>query len=281
MNAFVPTNGIQLHYLDHAGVGPTLVLAPGITANAHAFDAIVARLAGKVRVLALDLRGRGLSDAPAAGYTMADHAADVLGLLDALGLDRVVLGGHSFGGFLALYLAAHAPERFERLVIMDAAIGVAVPRTRELIQPSLDRLGQTYPSFAAYLDLIKAMPFYAGWPWDPAVESYYQADVQVLDDGSVRARSRPEHIAAAMDGVVAEPWREHLARITQPALLLHAPGPYGPPGAPPIVTAAQAREMIDLLPDCRYVPVPGNHQTMLYSSGATAIAEAILAFVGA
>ena len=53
---------------------------------------------------------------------MADHAADVVGLLDALGLDQVVLGGHYFGGMLALYMAAKYPERFSKLVIIDSAI---------------------------------------------------------------------------------------------------------------------------------------------------------------
>lgn len=279
MSSFIATNTIRLHYLDHAGSGPTLVLAPGITANAHAFDAIVQALSGRMRVLALDLRGRGLSDAPDVGYTMADHAADVLGMLDALGLERVVMGGHSFGGFLSLYLAAQAPERVEKAIVLDAAIGVATPRTRELIQPSLNRLGQQYPSFAAYLDLIKAAPYLHGWPWDPAIESYYRADVQTASDGSVRSRSQPEHIGAAMDGVIAEPWRDHLARIVQPVLLVNAPGPYGPPGAPPIVSADQAAETAALLPDCRLVTVPGNHQTMLYGAGAAAIADAISAFM--
>ncbi len=281
MASYIASNGINLHYLDHPGAGPTLVLAPGLTANAHAFDAIVPQLAGHMRVLALDLRGRGQSAAPPSGYTMADHAADVLGLLDTLGIEQVVMGGHSFGGFLSLYLAAHAPERVARLVVIDAAVSVAGPRTRELIQPALDRLGQTYASFADYLALLKAAPYYHNWPWDPAVESYYQADVHVAADGSVRARSQPAHIAAAMDGVIAEPWREHLARVTQPVLLLHALGAYGPPGAPPIVSAEQAAETVELLPDCRYVLVPGNHQTMLYGAGATAIAAAISAFVGA
>jgi pimeloyl-ACP methyl ester carboxylesterase len=280
MDSFIATNNIQLHYLDHPGAGPTLVLAPGITANAHAFDAVVQQLDGRVRVLALDLRGRGLSSAPPTGYTMADHAADVLGLLDALGLEQVVIGGHSFGGFLSFYLAANTPERIERLVVLDAAIGVAVPRTRELIQPSLNRLGQTYASFDDYLALIKAAPYVQGWAWDPAIESYYRADVLTAADGSVRARAQPEHIGAAMDGVIAEPWHDHLARITQPVLLVNAPGSYGPPGAPPIVSAEQTAETVALLPDCRSIEVPGNHQTMLYGAGATAIAEAICAFVG-
>ena len=85
MDQFVQINDIQLHYLDHPGGDPPLVLMPGLAANAHSFDGLIkAGLSPTLRVLALDLRGRGLSDKPDSGYSMADHAADVLGLLDAL-----------------------------------------------------------------------------------------------------------------------------------------------------------------------------------------------------
>jgi len=85
MSAFVETNGIKLHYLDYPGDGPAVVLAHGLTANCRSFDVVAGHLAPRLRVIAPDLRGRGASDKPATGYTMADHAADVLGLLDALG----------------------------------------------------------------------------------------------------------------------------------------------------------------------------------------------------
>ena len=130
MSAFVETNGIKLHYLDYPGDGPAVVLAHGLTANCRSFDVVAGHLAPRLRVIAPDLRGRGASDKPATGYTMADHAADVLGLLDALGLERVVMGGHSFGGLLSLYIAANHPERVERVLILDAALSAASERTR-------------------------------------------------------------------------------------------------------------------------------------------------------
>ncbi|HYF61884.1 MAG TPA: alpha/beta fold hydrolase, partial [Herpetosiphonaceae bacterium] len=146
---FVETNGIRLHYLDR-GAGPAMLLLPGLSANARAFDGLVAAgLTDHFRVIAPDLRGRGLSDRPAS-YTLAEHAADVLGLLDALGLERVILGGHSFGGLMTLFLAAQAPERFPRLIVLDAALRLAGAATRAAIQPSLVRLGQTWPSWADY-----------------------------------------------------------------------------------------------------------------------------------
>ena len=280
MDRFIRTNGIQLHYLEHPGDGPSTVLLPGLTANAHAFDGLVqAGLSPRFHTLALDLRGRGLSDAPEYGYTMADHAADVLGLLDALGIEQVRLAGHSFGGLLTYYMAAQYPARVTHLMVLDAAMTNATPATRVAIQPSLDRLGRVLPSWEIYLDAIKRAPFLDGW-WDPMIESYYRADVRVNQDGSVQARSRPEVIAAAMDGVIAEDWPMQLAAIRQPTILFQAPGAYGPPGTPPILSADQARATIERLADCHYVEVPGNHMTMLYGAGARRIVEGITAFLG-
>jgi pimeloyl-ACP methyl ester carboxylesterase len=279
MDRFIRANGIQLHYLQHPGGDPSIVLLPGLTANAHGFDGLVqAGLSPRFRALALDLRGRGLSDAPTSGYTMADHAADVIGLLDALGIERATLAGHSFGGFLTFYLAANFPARVARLIILDAGMAMATPATRAAIQPSLDRLGQVLPSWEAYLDAIKRAPYYDGW-WDPTIESYYRADVRVGEDGSVQARSRPEVIAAAMDGLIAEDWQSHLAAIRQPAILFQAPGAYGPPGTPPILSAEQAQATIERLVDCYSVEVPGNHMTMLYGAGAQRIVAGITAFL--
>ena len=114
MSKYVETNGIRLHYLEHPGDGPTLVLTPGLTANAHFFETLLAHLTPRLHVLVFDLRGRGRSDKPDEGYTMDDHAADMVGALDALGLDRVMFGGHSFGGLLTFFMATNHPERVER-----------------------------------------------------------------------------------------------------------------------------------------------------------------------
>ena len=108
---YLSANGIRLRYLDWPGGAPPIVPLHGLSANATSFVGLAAAgLSPRFRVIAPDLRGRGRSDAPPHGYRMADHAADVLGLLDALGLQRVVLGGHSFGAYLAIYLAATAPH---------------------------------------------------------------------------------------------------------------------------------------------------------------------------
>jgi pimeloyl-ACP methyl ester carboxylesterase len=276
---FAQVNGINLHYIDYPGGDPPLMLLPGLTANAHSFDGLVqAGLTPRFRVLALDLRGRGLSDKPAAGYSMADHAEDVIALMDHLDIHQAIMCGHSFGGLLTMYLAARYPERIRKVVVIDAAGVLVNPQTRELIKPSLDRLGKVMPSWEVYLDQMKQAPAFDGW-WDPAIESYFRADVETNDDGTVQARSRPESIAEAIDRAGAENWSAHLALIRQPAILLHALGPYGPVGTPPIVLLKQAQATVEAMADCRYIEVPGNHITMLFGEGARAIVKNITEFV--
>lgn len=284
----IQTNGITLHYLDHRGGEPPIVLLPGITANARAFDGLVAAgLSPRFRVLALDLRGRGRTDAPPAGhdpaapaanYTMADHAADVIGLLDGLGIERAVLGGHSFGGMLTMYMAGRYPERFPKFIVIDSSLSLPTKATYDIIQPSLARLRTVAPSFDAYLATMRQAPYFDGW-WDSAVESYYRADVRDNPDGTVQPRARPESIDAAFQGLLLEDWPALLARARQPAILLHAGGAYGPPGAPPVVSREQALATVAALPSCRYVEVPGNHMTMLYAEGARRVVGTIGSFI--
>ena len=276
---YVETNGIRLHYLDHAGDGPTLVLAPGLSANAHSFDGLMrAGLGDVAHVLALDLRGRGESDAPPTGYAMDDHARDVIGLLDALDLDRVVMGGHSFGGLLTYWLAANHPERVERCVVLDAPAGVS-PTIMEQIEPSLGRLGHVYASWDEYLTLVRALPYFAEGGWDSDVESYFRADARSLPDGMVQARSLPEHIRAAVALSAAVDWADVARRVEQPTLLLRAPGSFGPPGFPPLLSRADAEATVALMADGRLVDGVGNHITFLFGPGAPVLAGEIAAFL--
>src|SRR5689334_19247425 len=130
---FIDVNGIQLAY-DEAGQGEkTLILLHGITANRHSFDGLMrAGIAKNYHVLRVDLRGRGESSMPQHGYHMRDHAADILEMIDKLGLKNVHLVGHSFGGLLSVYMASHSPERLEKIVIIDAAREATTQATVEI-----------------------------------------------------------------------------------------------------------------------------------------------------
>ncbi len=279
MDKFIRTNGINLHYLDHPGGEPALVLLPGLTANAHEFDGLIAAgLSPRFRVLALDLRGRGLTDKPERGYSMADHAADVTGVLDALDMEQVVLVGHSFGALLAIYMGSQYPGRVSRLVLIDVSEAATHPRTAELIKPSLDRLGRILASWEIYKEEMQKMPYLDGF-WDDSLEAYFRADMQNNDDGTVQARAQPGLIAQAFDAVINEPWGDHIKAAGQPAVLINAPGPYGPPGAPILVTVEDAQATAARFPDCRYVRVPGNHVTMVFGPNAPKVVDVLTDFL--
>ncbi len=272
----IKTNNIQLHFLEFEGNKPTIMLLHGLTANAHAFDGLIASgLSPAFHVLSVDLRGRGESDAPSSGYSMKEHTADIIGLMDALHLEKIILAGHSFGGFLALYIAKFFPDRVEKLILMDAAANMH-PNTKEMLGPALGRLGQTFPSFHAYIEKVKAAPYLT--LWEEQMLSYYNADVNVNEDGTVNCIPQPEHMMeAVLKGSLGEPWLDYLQNIYHPAILINAPGVYTMDAA--LLPEVNAMETVELMKNCIYAKVPGNHQTMLYAEGAKEIVSIIKHFL--
>ncbi len=275
---YASVGGVNVHYLDAPGGSPPIVMLHGLSANAHCFAGVIAAgLSPKFRVVAPDLRGRGQTDKPATGYSMAEHAADVLGLLDTLGLERVILAGHSFGGYVAIYIAARYPERVEKLIVIDAAITLN-PRVNELLKPSLDRLTRVSPSVDAYLAEAREAPHLDGY-WDDRIEQYFRAEIQENADGTAQSSTSASAIGQSMVGLRSEPWLELVKSVRHPVLFLNAVGAYGPPGTPALVEPSYARATADAFPDVRYVVVPGNHMTMVFGPGAIAVSREIERFV--
>ena len=113
--------GIRLAYRAWGAPGaPPLVLLHGLGEGSADWDGVAPAFAAHYRVYALDLRGHGRSDWPGA-YSVELMSADVLGFLDALGLDRVDLIGHSMGGLVGYLLAGDHPGRVGRLILEDVA----------------------------------------------------------------------------------------------------------------------------------------------------------------
>jgi pimeloyl-ACP methyl ester carboxylesterase len=117
---FATINGLKYHY-QQAGSGPEVILIHGVTGDLSIWllSQTVQTLSSSHRVTAYDLRGHGYSDAPPTGYTSADHAADLLALMDSLGVATTALVGHSFGGVVAAHAAVLAPDRVHAVVFSD------------------------------------------------------------------------------------------------------------------------------------------------------------------
>lgn len=116
---WVRARGVDFH-LAEAGAGDDVVLClHGWPQHWYEWRQLMPALADRHRVLALDLRGFGWSDAPRDGYEKEDMATDVLAVLDELGFDRVKLVGHDWGGWIGFLLGLRAPQRFERFLALN------------------------------------------------------------------------------------------------------------------------------------------------------------------
>jgi haloalkane dehalogenase len=110
----------NIHYQE-SGSGTAVVLLHGNPGSSHGWRGVVARL-GDGRLLAPDLIGMGRSGKPDVAYSFADHARYLDAWFDALGLDRVVLVGHDWGGALAFDWAARHPERVLGIAFLEAIV---------------------------------------------------------------------------------------------------------------------------------------------------------------
>jgi pimeloyl-ACP methyl ester carboxylesterase len=117
----IPTGALTLEALRWPGAGPPLVLLHGLNNNGWMWARCASLLPGR-EILSLSLRGHGRSGAPSDGYGLDATTADVIAALDTLGLDQVHLGGHSWGGRVALHLASAAPPRVLSLVLADPVL---------------------------------------------------------------------------------------------------------------------------------------------------------------
>jgi non-heme chloroperoxidase len=116
----ITTNdGIRIHYTE-SGDGPPLVMVPGFSQSAAEFRKQIDGLSNDHRVIAVDLRGHGASEKPDHGYRVSRLAADLRDLIDALGLQKVTLLGHSLGcTVIWCYWDLFGGDRVDRLVLVD------------------------------------------------------------------------------------------------------------------------------------------------------------------
>jgi len=177
IGASVVADGIATNYLEAGdpSAPPVLLLhgsGPGVTAYAN-WRLTIPDLATRVRVVAPDLVGFGFTERPdAVVYDMDTWVGQVVGLLDALGIERASVVGNSFGGALALRLAARYPDRVDRLVLMGS-VGVPFP-----ITDGLDRVWGYEPSIESMKELIGLFAHSRELVTDELAEVRYRASVQ-------------------------------------------------------------------------------------------------------
>lgn len=273
----VTSNGVTLAVRQWPGAGLPVVAIHGLTANHTCWEPVAGVLAPRHRVIAYDLRGRGDSDKPEAGYDIGTHAADLLGLLDACHVTQAVVAGHSLGAAIALRFAVSHPERVASLVLVDGGLDVR-PEVLDSLEPALRRLDAEFPSLPAYLDRLRGLPMFAG-RWNAALERYFTYDVQPTPGGGVRSKVPRRAVEAEVAALTrTRLWVLH-HQVAAPTLLLRAPeGLLREDDC--LMTQDEAEAMAHAIPTCRLVVVPGtNHYTVLLDEHPRA-ARDLTAFLG-
>ena len=248
-------DGLKLHYRDYAGPAhrPPLLMLHGLTRNSRDFENLAARYAGDWRVIAVDFRGRGLSehDPVPARYIPRTYAADVLQLLDEQGIAEAVFMGTSLGGLVTMIIATVAPERIAGVLLND-------------IGPELDLSG------------LQRIQSYLGKPvvyrdWDHAAAefrarhgdvhpSYGEAEWLRYAKRVARETGRGvefdydmkivEPFESGNNGAVPDGWPFYRALGGRPVLVLRG-------GSSDLLSDAVAERMASEIPDVEVVTVPG------------------------
>jgi N-formylmaleamate deformylase len=254
---FVTANGVRQHFLELGAGDRAVVICHKVTGGAETWAAKAAELASRYRVVVPDLRGHGYSHKPDWGYSLVDYARDVAGLIEALGLNRPVVVGHSLGGRVALQLGArHA-----------GAVGAVVAVDPPLSGPGRPRYPYSLASFTAWQEAVRTQGVAA---------SLASSTPYTLEEAELRTRYGLLHTTNAMVeswfGFHLEDVHALVRDLAVPALLL-----YGDRG---VVNPAQADEVRQLNPAVTVRPIADAGHNVPWDNWP-ALRRELLAFVDA
>lgn len=260
-------HGLTLNLLEWSQQGVPLLLIHGFSNEAHIWDDFAPTVAPHYRVLALDQRGHGESDwHPDAAYEYDDFAADLEAVVDGLGLERLVLVGHSLGGRVAMLYGGRHPEKLAGLVIVDSAPELDVRGTTRISLDAAEHKDPTFASVAEYERML-AHAYPAATP--QSLKRMAQHGVASTDEGRFRLRMDTrfrgsisatgpdaEAIAARHEASQGVLW-EALEKISCPTLVVRG-------AASDVVSADIADRMVDeSLPNGQLAVIPqAGHSVM-------------------
>lgn len=261
-----------LHVLERGPAdAPPVIWLHGIMGHAREWDTATQLVAERFRVLAIEQRGHGRSSHPG-DYRLERLVADVVGALDQFGLERVHLVGHSMGAIVGAAVAAHHPDRIDRLVMLDfAPDSLATPWAREELPAILGGFAEiTFSDVDDATDQWLAQDPLA----DRALLRHYVEHCLVPDGkGRLRWAFDAARLGTFVDSLVAEDLWDLIHRVTVPTLLVHGERSH-------LVSPQSARRMIEALPHGSLTQIAdGGHD--LGVQQPVAVAHACLDFLTA
>jgi non-heme chloroperoxidase len=229
---------VRLPYVQQGDpAGTPVVLLHGITDSQRSWEPVLPLLPESIRAIAVTMRGHGDAERPEAGYRAEDYAADAIELLDELGLDSIVIGGHSLGTYVAAQIAIEQPQRVAGLVLAGA------PRT---------------PAENPVLPEVAAAVAELEDPIDPTFVREFQASTTerplapgLLDTFVAESLKLPARIwRAAFADLMRIDLSERLGDVAAPTLLIHG-------GEDAIVPSSEQEWLLARLPNARLVNLEG------------------------
>jgi len=215
----LPTS-IRLHYLDWGGSGRPLLLLHGLASSCRIWDFTAPLLAERFHTLAVDQRGHGLSDKPGS-YTFAEVTGDLAAFIDALGLERPVIAGHSWGAGVALQFAADYPEIPTAIALIDGGFA-----ERSSSQTWEQAETMMRPPEIDGTPVDRFVGFMKKWPdiapiWGEQLQEMVLSNLEVRDGKVYRRLPIPDHMKIAREIWDHKP-SELYPRIKSPVLMVPA-----------------------------------------------------------
>src|SRR6266487_812928 len=221
-SGFVSVNGINLHYLDWGGSGDALLFLAGMGCNAHIFDHLAPCFTDKFHVIALTRRGHGESDHPETGYDIDILTEDIRQFMDALGIEKVILAGHSMASIELSHFAALHPKRILKLIYLDAAYDRSSASYKNMVEKSPWRkiqapgLDVDYYTEKDYFAAMKiAYPSFTVI-WTEAMEQQSLHEIIKAPEGKIADRMSDAISKAVMDTLTS--YVPEDSKIKAPAL---------------------------------------------------------------
>jgi 3-oxoadipate enol-lactonase len=227
--------------VDGPADGQVLLMGGSLGTTAAMWDPQVAALSTTLRAVRFDHRGHGRSPVPEGPYTIEDLAGDVLALADALGAERFSYAGVSLGGMVGMWLAAHAPQRVDRLAVVCTSAYLPPPEQWQ------DRASRVRGSGTGSV----AEAVVARW----FTESFRQKQPEVVARLTADLVDVPaEGYAGCCEAIATMDLRDALPRITAPVLVVAgADDPATPPEHGAQIAAAVPGARLVVVPDAAHL----------------------------
>ncbi len=257
------SHGVKIGY-EIRGEGEPLVLVHGLAYDRAGWGGLPDLLAERFRVVLIDNRGVGESDAPEGPYAVPQLAADVVAVLDDAGIERTNLFGVSLGGYIAQELALAYPERVAKLVLCSTAPGG--PKAHPMPPSGLEAFGK-YPTMEREAGLRLMVESSLG---ERGVRDVPGLADEVFAYRLDHAPSLAAWQAQAYAGATYDSY-DRVGAIEAPTLVLHG-------GADNVVDARNAELLAELIPGARAEIVPERGHLMVWEDSER-VAELVTEFL--